>query len=265
MAADQPPRRRGRPRTQPDNLGSARGELAHWLRDVVARTPAVSNADVAATANLSSSTVGRALRGETFPLAVIVEAVVARDVLTPAERASYAAWVAKLHEHDKREGRSTTTPLPPRPWTSPEGKELDEDFSDPGCSARWRRRPIMIGAAGIVVALLIGGIIMYLALDRSPTIVKMEQVSNRSGAPTFTDPARGAGSSGARIPTAAFVEVSCKVYAPIFPSTQPDGYWYRIASPPWNNSYYAVANVFTNGDLPGQMPPTNTDWSVPDC
>jgi hypothetical protein len=45
----------------------------------------------------------------------------------------------------------------------------------------------------------------------------------------------------------------------------PDGYWYRIASPPWNDRYYAPANTFMNGD-PWNGPYThNTDLKVPNC
>lgn len=49
------------------------------------------------------------------------------------------------------------------------------------------------------------------------------------------------------------------------PSASPDGYWYRIASAPWNNKYYAVANTFANGDPLGAPGSHNTDMSVPNC
>lgn len=85
------------------------------------------------------------------------------------------------------------------------------------------------------------------------------------GANTFTNPYNASG-MGAKIPAMAWVAVSCKVYAPQIVSANPDGYWYRIASPPWSDAYYAVANTFWNGDIPGQRPYThNTDWAVPNC
>ena len=60
--------------------------------------------------------------------------------------------------------------------------------------------------------------------------------------------------------------VSCKVYDPEPESALPDGYWYRLASRPWNDHYYAPANSFWNGDIPGKKPYThNTDFSVPNC
>lgn len=85
------------------------------------------------------------------------------------------------------------------------------------------------------------------------------------GANTFTNPYNASG-MGPKIPAMTWVDVSCKVYAPQIASANPDGYWYRIATPPWNNAYYAVANTFWNGDIPGHKPYThNTDFAVPNC
>lgn len=85
------------------------------------------------------------------------------------------------------------------------------------------------------------------------------------GANSFANP-YNASVPGPRIAPWQWVEVSCKVYAPQIVSANPDGYWYRIASPPWNGAYYAVANTFWNGDIPGVRPYThNTDLSVRDC
>jgi len=84
------------------------------------------------------------------------------------------------------------------------------------------------------------------------------------GANTFTNPYNASG-MGLKIPAGAWVQVVCKVYAPQIQSANPDGYWYRIASSPWNSVYYAVANTFMNGD-PWNGPYThNTDFNVPDC
>ncbi len=54
------------------------------------------------------------------------------------------------------------------------------------------------------------------------------------GANTFTNPYNASG-MGVKIPPYAYVEVSCKVYAPQIVSANPDGYWYRIRSAPWND------------------------------
>jgi hypothetical protein len=93
---------------------------------------------------------------------------------------------------------------------------------------------------------------------------KTEQ-SGSTGSPTFQNPTNASG-PGTRIGAMAFVEVVCKVYAPQIASVNPDGYWYKIASAPWNSAFYAPANTFWNGDVPGVRPYThNTDFSVPNC
>jgi hypothetical protein len=86
------------------------------------------------------------------------------------------------------------------------------------------------------------------------------------GANTFQDVANASG-EGPKIPAMADVQVTCKVLPPsTIVSAYPDGYWYLIASPPWNDQYYAVANTFWNGDVPGQLPYThNEDPNVPNC
>jgi hypothetical protein len=85
------------------------------------------------------------------------------------------------------------------------------------------------------------------------------------GAPTFENPGSASG-EGPRIGALAFVEVSCKLYAPQIESAEPDGYWYRIHSPPWRDRFYAVANTFWNGVPPGESgEPVSTDPAVPSC
>ncbi len=70
---------------------------------------------------------------------------------------------------------------------------------------------------------------------------------------------------GPAIPSGAWVDVYCKVYDPTIGSVNPDGYWYRIASPPWNGEYYSPANTFMNGDPYGGPYTHNTDFAVPNC
>ncbi|HET8615699.1 MAG TPA: CHAP domain-containing protein [Actinomycetales bacterium] len=89
--------------------------------------------------------------------------------------------------------------------------------------------------------------------------------SGSHGSPTFTNPYNASG-QGPMVPAMSSVQVQCRVYAPAIVSANPDGWWYRIATSPWNGAYYAVANTFWNGDTPGVTPYThNTDWSVPVC
>jgi hypothetical protein len=70
---------------------------------------------------------------------------------------------------------------------------------------------------------------------------------------------------GPAIGSGQWVQVSCKVYDPTIVSVNPDGYWYRIASGPWNNAYYSPANTFMNGDPYGGPYTHNTDFAVPNC
>jgi len=91
-----------------------------------------------------------------------------------------------------------------------------------------------------------------------------EQQANANGADTFSDYHNASG-PGQHIARDVSVEVSCKVLDTTIASVSPDGYWYRLASPPWNDGFYAAANTFYNGD-PHDGPYThNTDTSVPDC
>jgi len=59
--------------------------------------------------------------------------------------------------------------------------------------------------------------------------------------------------------------VTCKLKDPSVPSVAPDGYWYKVASAPWNNAYWTPANNFLNGDPYNGPYSRNTDWAVPDC
>jgi hypothetical protein len=102
----------------------------------------------------------------------------------------------------------------------------------------------------------------------SPTTTQVQKTyaeqEGHRGADTFTNPYNASG-KGVKILAAQWVQVSCKVYAPGIQSANPEGYWYRIGSSPWNDTYYAVANTFMNGD-PWDGPYTHdTDFNVPDC
>lgn len=81
---------------------------------------------------------------------------------------------------------------------------------------------------------------------------------------TFTDYHNASG-MGPAIAAGEWVQVACKVYDPTIASVNPDGYWYRIASPPWSGAYYSPANTFMNGDPYGGPYTHNTDFAVPDC
>jgi hypothetical protein len=81
------------------------------------------------------------------------------------------------------------------------------------------------------------------------------------GAPTFKS-YLNASNEGPRIEAGTSVEVSCRVYAPEIESAEPEGFWYRIHTAPWNDEYYAVANSFFNTSG-GES--HYTDINVPEC
>jgi hypothetical protein len=98
-----------------------------------------------------------------------------------------------------------------------------------------------------------------------PTDPGVLQEAGEAGARTYRDPF-DLSQTGRSVSPFQQVRVGCRVHAPTLPSVSPDGYWYRLLSPPWNGNYYAPANSFWNGDTPGQMPYTHdTDFDVPKC
>lgn len=48
-------------------------------------------------------------------------------------------------------------------------------------------------------------------------------------------------------------------------SVKHDGWWYLIASSPWNRQYYTVANSYLNGDPLEGPHITTVDNGVPEC
>ena len=97
-----------------------------------------------------------------------------------------------------------------------------------------------------------------------PPATYAERASIHHAVHTFAN-YHNASAQGPDIAVGQTVQVSCKVYDPTIASVNPDGYWYRIASSPWNNNYYAPANTFLDGDPPNGPYTHNTDFAVPDC
>jgi Protein of unknown function (DUF2599) len=98
----------------------------------------------------------------------------------------------------------------------------------------------------------------------APTQTWSEQETPNHPVNTFLNYHNASG-VGPAVAAGQWVQVSCKVYDPYIQSVNPDGYWYRIASSPWSNSYYAPANTFMNGDPYGGPYTHNTDFAVPNC
>jgi hypothetical protein len=90
-----------------------------------------------------------------------------------------------------------------------------------------------------------------------------ETVNTAAGARTYTNP-HGLVGEGPRISNGRAVQVSCRITVP---SAAPSVgvHWYLIADPPWNNSYFAPANTFLNGDPPAGPHVTEVDQAIPLC
>jgi hypothetical protein len=82
---------------------------------------------------------------------------------------------------------------------------------------------------------------------------------------TWTDYSDAGGSQGQTIGSGATVYVSCAVHG--FRVTDGNTWWYRIASSPWSNGYYASADAFYNsGHTSGPLKGTPfVDPAVPLC
>jgi hypothetical protein len=82
---------------------------------------------------------------------------------------------------------------------------------------------------------------------------------------TWTDYKNAGGLGGPLIHSGQSVEVSCSVQG--YPVADGDTWWYRIASSPWNDAYYASADAFyNNGQSSGSLVNTPyVDEAVPHC
>jgi hypothetical protein len=92
-----------------------------------------------------------------------------------------------------------------------------------------------------------------------------ERVSPSSvGARTFRNPLIFGG-EGKRVPPGQRVRVVCRYQqADPAPSVQ-DGWWYLLASSPWNRQYYSPASSYLNGDPPGGPYLTIVNNGIPVC
>jgi hypothetical protein len=90
----------------------------------------------------------------------------------------------------------------------------------------------------------------------------LSETPEKGGVTTFRDYEDATG-GGQEIGADQTVEVSCKIFAPMIESAEPEGFWYRIHSKPWDDEYYAVANAFRN--ISGAGEGIDTDPNVPNC
>jgi hypothetical protein len=86
-----------------------------------------------------------------------------------------------------------------------------------------------------------------------------------SGSGTFTNYTNAGGTLGQRVAAYQTIQVSCKLTG--FKVADGDTWWYRIASSPWNNAYFAPAdNFYNNGQTSGSLSGTPfVDNNVPNC
>lgn len=82
---------------------------------------------------------------------------------------------------------------------------------------------------------------------------------------TWSDYGNAGGTEGPSIPANDTVQIACKVTG--FKVEDGNTWWYRIASGPWNNAYYASADAFyNNGQTSGSLVGTPfVDVNVPNC
>lgn len=92
----------------------------------------------------------------------------------------------------------------------------------------------------------------------------IQQASAASPKSTFRDP-RAFKGRGPSVQPGQQVEVVCRFLDPNAPLSVQPGWWYLIASPPWNRQYYTVANSYLNGDPPEGPALTSGDNGVPVC
>lgn len=169
--------------------------------------------------------------------------------------------------------------------------DVEMDPAPGGVPRRWaglthRRRWVIGVAAAIVVAVVVVGVIglpgphtaseaarqassnaatpTQPLVDSPPYIAGTtykQIVNSPAGARTYINPYGMAGERE-RIPNHTAVHVSCKIVAPGASSV--GTYWYRIADPPWTDSY-APTNSFLNDDPISGNHKKAVDELVPYC
>jgi hypothetical protein len=164
------------------------------------------------------------------------------------------------------------------------------DFVAEAKSKRPATKRLTLVAAVVLVVLLGGGTALWLSHDSSSmhttnggsqspsqstsaasSAVQVtatgktytETSGNGKGTRVFSDPARAHLREIAPIPFMQRVQVSCRAYVPAI--MQSVTWWYRLASPPYNDQWWSPAVTFLNGDDPNGPYNHDVDESVPAC
>jgi hypothetical protein len=130
------------------------------------------------------------------------------------------------------------------------------------------RTPVVRTAARLTVAFALTSLTLAAHVDARPVSHTATPIKEtewpRTPVKTFRDHHHVKG-LGQIIQPKQTVLVSCRVFDPSIPSVSPAGYWYRIASAPWRNQYWAPANTFLNGDPMNGPYRRAVDRRVPLC
>jgi hypothetical protein len=100
---------------------------------------------------------------------------------------------------------------------------------------------------------------------RTPLTSPVSETTGPGPVHTWTDCSNAGGNEGPSIPNTTTIQVACRVTG--FAVEDGNTWWYRIASSPWNDSYYASADAFYNdGAVSGSLKGTPfVDLNVPSC
>lgn len=99
----------------------------------------------------------------------------------------------------------------------------------------------------------------------SPAPATVAETTGPTTNKTFTNYMNAGGTLGPTIPANTTLQITCKIQGFYVSPTNP--WWYKIASAPWNNQYYATADAFyNNGAKSGSLLGTPiVDNAVPNC
>jgi transcriptional regulator with XRE-family HTH domain len=281
-----------RPELPLERDGSPVREFAYWLRDIRRRSD-LTYEQLSKRTGYSRSTLQEALSGKRLPTLQVTLAITGA---CGGDRTDWADYWSQMHraiDPDAPAPLLTESLLPP--WiTSHAGPSTDSEACISSVdsntkvheragekrSLRDRRGWILITGVGIVIIVTGVAILLFTSNSEQNGIYRQshnigaaratgtlrtypEEEYNKNGASTFRF--LNGSSPGQPLEFREFIQVSCKIHNTALQSAQPDGYWYRISSFPWDNHYYAVANTFLNGDPPSGPYTHNTDFEVPNC